>query len=146
MNLLSAGKCHQSGSCFRIISDTENYLFLSPTVLQSYHFPSFGKDLQEQMHQRLNWGVRNRKQFTWMVSSLASLSPLFPFHFSPSNWLKPRSCAVFALCFLKSAFFCFVLSFFKYPNFFYFHIGQMWRISLRCVLTKYRSKLGDFGS
>lgn len=43
-------------------------------------------------------------------------------------------------------FFCFVLSFFKYPNFFYFHIGQMWRISLRCVLTKYRSKLGDFGS
>ena len=82
MNLLGAGKCHQSGSCFRIISDTENYLFLSPTVLQSYHFPSFGKDLHEQMHQRLNWGVRNRKQFTWMVSSLASLSPLFPFHFS----------------------------------------------------------------
>lgn len=43
MNSGSAGECQQSGSWSGIISDTGNYLFLSPIVLQSCHFPSFGK-------------------------------------------------------------------------------------------------------
>lgn len=49
MYLLGAGQSHQSGNCFGISSDTQKknkvfFLFMSPTVLQSHHFPRFGKD------------------------------------------------------------------------------------------------------
>lgn len=50
------------------------YLFISPTVLQSWHVPIFGKELCEQMHWRLNWGLWTENNLPrWILPQLLPL-------------------------------------------------------------------------